>query len=170
HGVTVLQKVDVRAKANARAEYDEVSQRDPGARGDRGKMEALKVSGEKPSKKEDRAAREALHGHSQEGGVGHAAMLRINRAAGPGKRSEHQNSDAARIHACRIAKMRGPDKQHHSGKAQNESEDHFGYGSVAARAKPVHNDQPERDHGHQQRRYPRGNDLFRPTDPAIPGK
>src|SRR5207249_12326546 len=69
----------------------------------------------------------------------------VERAAGPGERSNHQDGGAARIHAARAAQMRGPDQEDHARKAKDKTERHFAYGPVAAGTKPVHNHQPKGD-------------------------
>jgi hypothetical protein len=64
--------------------------------------------------------------------------------------------------------MSGPDKESDTPKSEKKAEQDFSHGPVAARAQPVHYYQPEGDHRHEQGGNPRGHDLFRPADAAIP--
>src|SRR5712692_8876501 len=48
-GSALLQNVNVRGETDARPEHDEISKREPGAQGNRGKMEPLEFSGEQAS-------------------------------------------------------------------------------------------------------------------------
>src|SRR5205085_12484816 len=56
------------------------------------------------------------------------------------------------------------------GNAEGETEADFGDLTEAAWTEPVHDDQPKGNHGHEQRRYSRRNDLFDRTDAAIADK
>src|SRR5579859_5392229 len=169
-GVALLKDIKVRREADTRPDCHEVSQRDPGAPRDRGEMEAVKLSGDQAGDEKNRAADKTLHGHAQQCGTGHAAVLRVNRAAGPGKAANDQNRHAAQVHALRAAQMGWPDKKRDAGKAQNDANQNPRNGPVAARTKPVHDDEPERHHGHQHRGDPRRHSLFSPADAAVSSK
>src|SRR5690242_5504386 len=165
-----LEDVNVRAEPDARAKHDQVGERYPRTRGDGGEMEPMKLSRDQASDEQGCPTREALHGHPQKRGAGHAAMFGIYGTAGPGKRSDYQDSDAAHVDARRASEMRGTDQERDSRKAQDDPEEDFGDRPSAARAKPVHNDQPQRNHGHQQRGNARGHNLLGPTDSTVSGE
>ena len=80
-------------------------------------MELMKLSAEQTRKEKHRAADETLHGNAQKGGARHSAMLRVKGAASPGETRDHQNGDAAQIHALRTSQMSGADQKRHSPKS-----------------------------------------------------
>src|SRR5207237_9720962 len=107
---------------------------------------------------------------AQQSGDRHGAVLRGQGAASPGETGDYKNGDAAQIDGLGSAPTGGADQERHSGNAEDEPEDDFGDRTVAAWTEPVHDDQPKGNHGHEQRRYSRGDGVFVPTDAPVAHK